>query len=167
MITELTGAKNITYRSSMMPACLQTLQCLCLQNIPQTPAFARCILEFWRCNPLLEPHACEPCFLARQSYHGAYTGPCAQNSQMYQKRNMTAAKKASQTFQPTPVLSAMRIMRFMVPRKRTRVVSNELFIFSASAVESRISSPIAVVICDAQVNMRRVARLRWPHGRIN
>jgi hypothetical protein len=37
-------------------------------------------------------------------------------------------------------------MRFMVPRMRTRVFSNESFIFSASAEDSRISSPIAIVI---------------------
>lgn len=34
----------------------------------------------------------------------------------------------------------------MVPRNRNRVLSNESFIFSASAEESRISSPIASVI---------------------
>lgn len=58
---------------------------------------------------------------------------------------MTAAKNSSQAFQLMPVFSAMRNMRFIVPRKRTRVFSNESFIFSASAVESRISSPMADV----------------------
>jgi hypothetical protein len=56
---------------------------------------------------------------------------------------MTAAKKASQTFQPTPVRWAMRSIRFMVPRTRDRVESNESFIFSMKAVESRISVPMA------------------------
>jgi len=60
---------------------------------------------------------------------------------------MTAAKKPSHAFQPTPVRSAIRSMRFIVPRRRTRVPSNESFIFSARAVESRISSPMATVIC--------------------
>lgn len=59
---------------------------------------------------------------------------------------MTAAKKPSHTFQPTPVRSAMTSMRFMVPRSRSRVESKVSFIFSANAEESRISSPIATVI---------------------
>lgn len=70
-----------------------------------------------------------------------------QNNQTYQNSTTTAAKKPSHTFQPTPVRSAIRSMRFIVPRRRTRVPSNESFIFSARAVESRISSPIAIVIC--------------------
>ena len=48
--------------------------------------------------------------------------------------------------QPTPVLSAMRNILFIVPRNRFRVPSKLSFIFSANAVESRISSPIATVI---------------------
>ncbi len=61
-------------------------------------------------------------------------------------RKATAAKNPTQTFQPTPVLSAIRSIRFMVPRNRTRVLSKPSFILSASFEESRISSPIATVI---------------------
>ncbi|KXT09952.1 hypothetical protein AC579_9734 [Pseudocercospora musae] len=38
-------------------------------------------------------------------------------------------------------------IRFIVPRNRFLVPSKESFIFSAKAVESRISSPIAIVNC--------------------
>lgn len=65
---------------------------------------------------------------------------------------MTAAKKASQAFHGIPVFSAILNMRFMVPRSRTRVESNESFIFSASAEESRISSPIATVNCAKSIS---------------
>lgn len=61
---------------------------------------------------------------------------------------MTAAKNNTHTRHPTPVRCAMRSIRFMVPRNRTLVPSKLSFIFSASAVESLISVPIAVVICD-------------------
>ena len=64
-------------------------------------------------------------------------------------------KKPSQIRQPTPVLSAMRSIRFIVPRNRFRVPSKLSFIFSAKAVESRISSPIATVIF--------ATRQRCPH----
>lgn len=47
--------------------------------------------------------------------------------------------------QPTPVRSAIRSILFIVPRNRFFVPSNWSFIFSANAVESRISSPIAIV----------------------
>ena len=60
---------------------------------------------------------------------------------------MTAAKKPSQTRHPTPVLSAIRSILFMVPRSRTRVRSKESFILSAKTDDDRISSPIATVIC--------------------
>ncbi|KAI8419234.1 hypothetical protein FOXG_20499 [Fusarium oxysporum f. sp. lycopersici 4287] len=40
----------------------------------------------------------------------------------------------------------MTSMRFIVPRSRRRVESKLSFIFSASAEDSRISSPIATVI---------------------
>lgn len=69
-----------------------------------------------------------------------------QNNQTYQNRNITAAKNPNHTFHPTPVRSAIRSIRFIVPRNRTRVLSNVLFILSARAEESRISSPIATVI---------------------
>lgn len=62
------------------------------------------------------------------------------------KMKITAAKNPSQTFQPTPVRSAMIIILFMVPRSLNRVESNVSFIFSASAEDSLISSPIATVI---------------------
>lgn len=63
----------------------------------------------------------------------------------YQKSKMTAAKNPSHTFHGTPVFSAIRNIRVIVPRKRTLVFSKESFIFSAKAVESLISSPIALV----------------------
>lgn len=88
-----------------------------------------------------------------------------QNSQTYQNRKITAAKKANQTFQPTPVRSAMRSMRFIVPRRRTRVLSNESFIFSASAVESRISSPMANVIC-VEPGRQHSAHVQRTHARM-
>ena len=69
---------------------------------------------------------------------------------------MMAAKKPSQTRQPTPVRSAMIIMRFMVPRTRSRVLSNVSFIFSIMAVESRISSPIAT---DMLLRMPTLSRM--------
>lgn len=70
-----------------------------------------------------------------------------QKSQTYINTSTTAAKKPNHTLHPTPVLSAMTIIRFIVPRSRSRVRSNPSFILSASADESRISSPIAIVIC--------------------
>ena len=51
-----------------------------------------------------------------------------------------------------PVRSAMRSMRFIVPRNRTLVRSNESFIESASEEEERISSPMAIVIYPASVS---------------
>jgi len=59
---------------------------------------------------------------------------------------MTAAKNSNHTRQPTPVFCAMRSILFMVPRSRTLVPSKPSFILSASADESLISVPIAVVI---------------------
>jgi hypothetical protein len=58
---------------------------------------------------------------------------------------MTAAKKPSQAFHPTPVLSAILNILFIVPLSLCLVPSKLSFIFSANAVESRISSPIAIV----------------------
>ena len=69
-----------------------------------------------------------------------------QNNQTYQNRKITAAKNPSHTLHPTPVRSAIRSMRFIVPRNRSRVLSNVSFILSARAEESRISSPMATVI---------------------
>jgi hypothetical protein len=69
----------------------------------------------------------------------------AQNNQTYTNKIITAAKKANHTRQPTPVLSAILNILFIVPRSRTLVFSNESFIFSAIAEESLISVPIATV----------------------
>ena len=71
--------------------------------------------------------------------------PLSQNSHTYQNTKHTAPKNPSHTFHPTPVFSAIRSMRFIVPRSRTRVLSKESFIFSAKWEESRISSPMATV----------------------
>ena len=57
------------------------------------------------------------------------------------------AKKPSHMRHPIPVRSAMRSILFIVPRNRFLVPSKPSFIFSAKAVESLISSPIAIVIC--------------------
>jgi hypothetical protein len=67
------------------------------------------------------------------------------DSLTYQNRRIKQKKKPTQTFQPTPVFSAMRSIRFIVPRRRFLVPSNWSFIFSARAVESLISPPIALV----------------------
>lgn len=67
------------------------------------------------------------------------------DSLTYQNRRIKQKKNPTQTFQPTPVFSAMRSIRFIVPRKRFLVPSNWSFIFSARAVESLISPPIAFV----------------------
>jgi hypothetical protein len=79
----------------------------------------------------------------------------------YQNRRIRQKKNPTQTFQPTPVFSAMRSIRFIVPRKRFRVPSNWSFIFSARAVESLISPPIAFVNYNvsakqSQVNTHRI-----------
>jgi hypothetical protein len=68
-----------------------------------------------------------------------------QNSQTYQNRNPTAAKNPSQTFHPTPVFCAILSIRFIVPLIFSLEPSNWSFIFSAREVESRISSPMAIV----------------------
>lgn len=68
----------------------------------------------------------------------------------------------TQTFHPTPVFSAIRNIRFTVPRNRTRVLSKESFIVSAREEEERISSPIEMVSCIALlvVNQGREERGR-------
>lgn len=68
-----------------------------------------------------------------------------QNSQTYQNKNITAAKKPAHTFHGTPVFFAIASIRFIVPRNLTLVISNPSFILSANALLSRISSPIALV----------------------
>lgn len=57
----------------------------------------------------------------------------------------TAKKNKTHVFQPTPVRSAIRNILLIVPRNRTPVFSNVSLIWVASALESRISSPIATV----------------------
>lgn len=75
----------------------------------------------------------------------------AQNNHTYQNSRHTAAKKPNQAFQPTPVFCAIRNILFIVPFNRMLVFSKERFIVSASAVESRISAPIAVVSWTCQL----------------
>lgn len=69
-----------------------------------------------------------------------------QNNHTYQKSTLTAAKNPNQTLHPTPVFSAILNILFIVPRNRTLVLSKESFIVSVNLEESRISSPIAIVI---------------------
>lgn len=70
-----------------------------------------------------------------------------QKSQTQANRHHTATKNPSQTFHPTPVFSAILSILRIVPFNLTLVFSKLSFILSASAVESRISSPIAMVSC--------------------
>jgi hypothetical protein len=70
-----------------------------------------------------------------------------QNSHTQANRHHTATKKPSQTFHPTPVFSAILSILRMVPFNLTLVLSKLSFILSASAEESRISSPMATVSC--------------------
>lgn len=71
----------------------------------------------------------------------------AQNSQTQANNPHTKMKKPTHTFQPTPVLSAMRSILLIVPRNLTPVPSNWSLIVCARLLESRISSPIAMVSC--------------------
>ena len=70
-----------------------------------------------------------------------------QNSQTYANRKNTATKNTSQIRQPMPVFSAIRSMRLIVPFSRTLVFSKVWFICSAKALESLISSPMAMLSC--------------------
>lgn len=63
----------------------------------------------------------------------------------HQNSNITTAKNPTHTLHPTPVFSAILNMRLIVPRSLFREFSNWSFIFSVSAVESRISSPMRCV----------------------
>lgn len=58
----------------------------------------------------------------------------------------TANKNTSHTRQPTPVRSAIRSIRVILPRIRTRVLS-KVSLRSVRFEVSRISSPMAIVIC--------------------
>ncbi len=73
--------------------------------------------------------------------------PLLQNSQTYAKSSHTAKINPTQIFHPTPVFSAIRNMRFIVPRNLTRVLSKESFMVSAREEEERISSPMEMVSC--------------------
>lgn len=66
-----------------------------------------------------------------------------QNNQTHEKTPITANINTIQTFHPTPVRSAIRSMRFIVPLSRTRVLSKLSFIFSARVVELVISADMA------------------------
>lgn len=101
---------------------------------------------------LINPHIKSPgeCLVLKRSSSRLLQQPylitIAQNNQTYQNSTVTAAKNPSHTLHPTPVLSAILSILFIVPRNLTLVLSNELFMVSASLEESRISSPIATVI---------------------
>lgn len=66
-----------------------------------------------------------------------------QNSQTHEKIPITANINTIQTLHPTPVRSAIRSMRFIVPLSRTRVLSKLSFILSARVVELVISADMA------------------------
>lgn len=70
-----------------------------------------------------------------------------QNNQTHEKSPITANINIIQTLHPTPVRSAIRSMRFIVPLSRTRVLSKLSFIFSARVVELVISADMASDIC--------------------
>ena len=65
---------------------------------------------------------------------------------------MTAAKKPSHTLQPTPVFSAIRNIRVIVPFSLADVESKESFIELAKFEESLISSPMARVSYNVSVD---------------
>ena len=71
----------------------------------------------------------------------------------HQNSKITAAKKPSQAFQPTPVFWAMTNIRFIVPLILNLEFSNWSFIFSARVVEVRISSPMRWVSCVLAVSI--------------
>jgi len=73
--------------------------------------------------------------------------PYSQNSHTHANKAHTNRKKPNHTFQPTPVRSAIRSILFIVPRNLTPVPSNWSLIVCARLLESRISSPIAMVNC--------------------
>lgn len=69
-----------------------------------------------------------------------------QVNQTYAKIKKTAMKNTTHMRQPTPVRSAIRSIRFIFPRRRTRVLS-KVSLRSVRFEVSRISSPMASVIC--------------------
>lgn len=60
----------------------------------------------------------------------------------HQNSKTSAAKNATHAFHPTPVFFAILSILFIVPLILFLLFSNWSFIFSASVVESRISSPM-------------------------
>lgn len=88
------------------------------------------------------------CNLYRPCQHAPFPGVHQLNHTYVNSKN-TATKNPNQTLHPTPVLSAIRNIRVIFPRIRTRVLSNE-FSRSVMCVVSRISSPIATVIYSSQ-----------------
>ena len=101
-----------------------------------------------------------------------------QNNHTQANNAHTAMKNSSQTLHPTPVRSAIRNIRLIVPFNLTPVFSNVSLIWLASAELSRISSPIATVrvfncdtFCDRRVvcvisfcdsSSSRTEALYWP-----
>lgn len=81
-----------------------------------------------------------------------------QPNHTHQNSNITAAKKPTQAFHPTPVFCAIRNIRFIVPLILCREFSNWSFILSAREEDSRISSPMRWVNCtrDCQYASRQV-----------
>lgn len=86
-------------------------------------------------------------FFPQSSLHHTSSCSSVQDSHTQANRHQTAKKKPSQTFQPTPVLSAILNILLIVPFNFALVLSKSSFILSARADESRISSPIAIVSC--------------------
>ncbi len=71
--------------------------------------------------------------------------PTHQNNHTYANSIQTATKNPTHTFHPTPVFSAIRNIRVIVPLSRTRVLSKLSFMVSAREEELRISSPMEMV----------------------
>jgi hypothetical protein len=71
--------------------------------------------------------------------------PILPYSHTHQNSTITATKNPSHAFHPTPVFWAILNILPMVPFILFREFSNWSFIFSARAVESRISSPMRCV----------------------
>lgn len=93
-------------------------------------------------SPPLRPPSNSP-----PTVHPTTPAPQTQNNQTHQNTPPTTAKNKHQILHPTPVLSAILNILFIVPFRRVRVVSKESFMVSARWEESRISEPIAWVSC--------------------
>jgi len=77
-----------------------------------------------------------------------------QKSHTYAKTPQTTTKKTTHTRHPTPVVSAMRSIRPIVPLSRSCVFEKLSLRVSAREVEVRISWPIEMVICGEGGNER-------------